>query len=132
MLVTLPNPGPLFTTYSLSRLQTCLFLLSEKKKKNNSKHPLCEDFFFSFFFPGLSCFSPPHAWGSPTNELNAEETWKRLDEARLSGRRGDVDVPPYDCTPRLHQQKQEDRPWPGSAGRYLQLWVSSLTQATSE
>lgn len=43
---------PAFAAYSLSKLQTCLFLLSQ-----NSKHPLSKDFFFVslaclfFFFP---------------------------------------------------------------------------------
>lgn len=90
----------MFTAYSLSKLQTCLFLLSK-----NSKHPLSKDFFFFF---GLSCLSLffRHALRSPTNELNAEETWKRLDEARLFEQRGD-DIVPYDYT-HLYQQKQEN------------------------
>lgn len=35
--------GPMFTAYSLSKPQTCLFLLSQ-----NNKHPLSKDFFLSF------------------------------------------------------------------------------------
>lgn len=63
----------MFVTYSLSKPQTCLFLLSQ-----NSKHPLSKDFFC------LSCLSFfLHAFRSPTNELNTEKTWKRLDEAWL-------------------------------------------------
>lgn len=90
------HSGLMFTAYSLSKPQTCLFLLSQ-----NSKHPLSKD----FFFVSLACLFFLHAFRSPTNELNTEETWKRLDEAWLFEQRGD-DIVPYDYM-HLYQQKQE-------------------------
>lgn len=121
----------MFTAYSLSKLQTCLFLLSK-----NSKHPLSKDFFFF----GLSCLSLffRHALRSPTNELNAEETWKRLDEARLFEQRGD-DIVPYDYT-HLYQQKQENGQAGSAAASHSWVhnqWVDltrvpPFTRATSE
>lgn len=83
----------MFTAYSLSKPQTCLF-------SQNSKHPLSTDFFFVF----LACLFFLHAFRSPTNELNTEETWKRLDEAWLFEQWGD-DIVLYDYT-HLYQQKQ--------------------------
>ena len=59
------HSGLMFTADSLSKPQTCLFLLSQ-----NSKHPLSKDFFF--FVSRLSFFFL-HAFRSPTNELNTEE-----------------------------------------------------------
>ncbi len=90
------HSGLMFTAYSLSKPQTCLFLLSQ-----NSKHPLSKDFFFCV---SLACLFFQHAFRSPTNELNTEETWKRLDEAWLFEQWGD-DIVPYDYT-YLYQQKQ--------------------------
>lgn len=66
----------------------------------NSKHPLSKDVFLPL--PCLSLFFPLRALRSPTNELNTEETWKRLDEARLSEQRGD-DIVTRDYT-HLYQQ----------------------------
>lgn len=91
---------PAFAAYSLSRLQTCLFLLSQ-----NSKHPLSKDFFLSLLL--VFSFFSLHAFRSPTNELNTEETWKRLDEAWLFEQWGD-DIVPYDYK-HLYQQKQGRR-----------------------
>lgn len=78
-LVINSHSGLMFTAYSLSKPQTCLFLLSQ-----NSKHPLSKD----FFFVSLACLFFLHAFRSPTNELNTEETWKRLDKAWLFEQRG--------------------------------------------
>lgn len=61
--------------------------------------------FFSFCLSCLSFFFFLNAFRSPTNELNTEETWKRLDEAWLFEQRGD-NIVPYDYR-HLYQQKQE-------------------------
>lgn len=83
-----------FTAYSLSNPQTCLFLL----KQQASIIQTC------FFSVSVAClyFFPLCALRSPTNELNTEETWKRLDEAWLSEQQGD-DIVPHDYT-HLYQQ----------------------------
>lgn len=46
-----------------------------------------------------------HAFRSPTNELNTEETWKRLDEVWLFKKQGN-DIVPYDYR-RSYQRKQQ-------------------------
>lgn len=101
-LPTLPSPGR-----CLQRIhyQSCRPVYFYCLKTASIHYP-------KFFFFGLSCLSLffRHALRSPTNELNAEETWKRLDKARLFEQRGD-DIVPYDYT-HLYQQKQEN----GQAG----------------
>lgn len=91
------HSGPMFTAYSLSKPQTCLFLLSQ-----NSKHPLSK-----FFLCVSRRLFFLHAFRSPTNELYTEETWKRLDEAWLFEQQGD-NIAPYDYM-YLYQQKQDVR-----------------------
>lgn len=83
-----------FIEYTLSNLQTCLFL----HQQQTSIIQRC------FFLPlhCLSLFFPLRALRSPTNEPNTEETWKRLDKARLSEQRGD-DIVTRDYT-HLYQQ----------------------------
>lgn len=61
---------------------------------------IIQTFFLRLCRPSL--FFPLCALRSPTNELNTEETWKRLDEAWLSEQRGD-DIVARDYT-HLYQQ----------------------------
>lgn len=69
-----------------------------------SMHPLSK----VFFCVSLASFFPFHAFRSPTNELNTEETWKPLDETWLLEQRDDEDIVAYDYS-RFLQQKQASR-----------------------
>lgn len=74
----------MFTAYSLSKPQTVYFYCLKTASIHYPK---------IFFLRCLSFFR--HAFRSPTNELNTEETWKRLDKAWLFEQRGD-DILHYD------------------------------------
>lgn len=95
------HSGLMFTAYSLSKPQTCLFLLSQNNKRPLSKH---------FFFVFLTCLFFLHALRSLTNELNTEETWKWLDKPWLFEQWGE-NIVPYDYT---HLYQASSKVWSAS------------------